>query len=91
MCCYACGTAKEHFAMHLISTYSTMLVKTKKINISILIVKGGAWAPSAPPLAAPLITVLSHAQIWYALNTHQETQTLQVSVKQKAKMAYREK
>jgi len=27
MCCYACGTAKEHFAMHLISTYSTMLVK----------------------------------------------------------------
>jgi len=22
MCCYACGTAKEHFAMHLISTYN---------------------------------------------------------------------
>jgi len=29
--------------------------KTKKININILIAKGGAWAPSAPPLAAPLI------------------------------------
>jgi len=31
------------------------------------------------------ITVLSIAQIWYALNTHQKTQTLQVTVKQKAK------
>ena len=28
--------------------------KTKKININILIAKVGAWAPSAPPLAAPL-------------------------------------
>jgi len=27
MYCYACGTAKEHFAMHPISTYSTMLVQ----------------------------------------------------------------
>jgi len=37
------------------------------------------------------ITVLSNAQIWYAINTHQKTQTLQVTVKQKAQMTYREK
>jgi len=39
------------------------------------------------------ITVLSNAQIRYALNTHQKTQTLQVTltVKQKARMTYREK
>jgi len=32
------------------------------------------------------ITILSNDQVWYALNTHQKTQTLQVAVKQKAKM-----
>jgi len=37
------------------------------------------------------ITVISHAQIGYALNSHQKTQTLLVTVKQKAKMTYREK
>jgi len=38
------------------------------------------------------ITVMSHAQIWYALNTHQKTQTLlSNSFKQKAKMTYRKK
>jgi len=37
------------------------------------------------------ITVLSHAQVCSVLNTHQKTQTLQVTVKQKAKMTYREK
>jgi len=37
------------------------------------------------------VTVILHVQIWYALNTHQKTQTLQVTVKQKAKMTYREK
>jgi len=30
------------------------------------------------------ITVLSHPQIWCVLNTHQKTQTLKVTVKQKA-------
>jgi len=55
MCCYACGTAKEHFAMHLISTYSTILVKNKEININILIAKGGGGlSPFSPPLVAPL-------------------------------------
>jgi len=27
------------------------------------------------------ITVLSHSQTWYVLNTHQKTQTLYVTVK----------
>ena len=48
MCCYACGTAKEHFAMHLVSTYSTMLVKNQEININILIAKGGGLEPLQP-------------------------------------------
>jgi len=51
MCCYACGTAKEDFAMHPISTYSTVLVKNKKININILIAKGGL-EPLQPPSPA---------------------------------------
>jgi len=36
-------------------------------------------------------TVLSHAQIWYVLSTHQKTQKLYVTIKQKAKMTYMEK
>jgi len=31
------------------------------------------------------ITVLTHAQIWYALNAHQNIQILLVTVQQKAK------
>jgi len=49
MCCYACGTAKEHFVMHLISTYSTMLVKNQEININILIAKGGGGLEPLQP------------------------------------------
>ena len=37
------------------------------------------------------ITVISHAQIWYALNTHHKNQTLSnKTVEQKAKITYRE-
>jgi len=47
-----CGTAEEHSAMHPISTYNVG-EKLRKWT-SVFWFLRGAWAPSAPPLAAIL-------------------------------------